>query len=197
MRPTLKIGDRLIVWDAGSRHIVKHGEWTYTITEPDEKYPLDNAAIGRKNAKGQTEFWHRDGRNGQEITQGVDGVRKIRTWFTSGILAGKVRKAVEVAGEKTATIYRAAYDENGRLLRDMMVLNGQTTVRHFNGRGKPERQKLTYPDGTFAEYTYNEAGLVTSRRDTNSHAWEYTYSNQGLLIAVPMNGKTLWRQESR
>ncbi|MBI4473830.1 MAG: hypothetical protein HY646_14270, partial [Acidobacteria bacterium] len=142
MRPTMKIEGpgrprdggtgRLIAWDPVSKLIVKDGQWVYDI-KPHEKNPLANAAIGRKNAKGQSEFWHYDGEHGQEIEQGEDGVRKITTWFVSGSTAGKLRKVEEVVNGQSRLVRQLSYDEKGRVIREK------------NGRG--EIEMFTYANG--------------------------------------------------
>ena len=78
LRPTLKMGDRVIVWDPGTKLIVMDGEWTYDV-KPDEKNPLANAAIGRKNARNVVEFWHYDVNKGQEITTLSNGATLTKT----------------------------------------------------------------------------------------------------------------------
>ena len=116
MCPTLKIGARLIVWDPGTQLIVKDGEWTYDI-KPDEKNPWANAAIGRKNTDGGSEFWYYDGGKGQEITQTLDGIKTVKSWFTSGKLAGKVRKIYQTLNGYTTIVSSVSYDDKGQMMR--------------------------------------------------------------------------------
>jgi hypothetical protein len=119
--PDLKITgsegkERMIVWDT-SNHIVRDGEWSYSLSElpnPGEVY----AAIGRTNQSGQSEFWHKDDAKGEETTQGLDGVKTIETWFTSGVLSGKERKLERIQPDgKKETLEEYAYDEKGEMLR--------------------------------------------------------------------------------
>ena len=117
LNPTMKLGGRLIVWNPASKKIIKDGDWTYDI-KPGAG-PFDNAAIGRRNAKNQSEFWHRDGAKGEEIVQGIDGVKKVTSWFTSGKLAGKIRKVEEIRGNVTNVLRQLSYNEEGRLVREV------------------------------------------------------------------------------
>lgn len=129
MCPTLKTGNRLIVWDPGSQLIVKDGEWTYDI-KPNEENPWTNAAIGRTNANGEKEFWHYDEGKGQEIIQ-AHGYKTISSWFVSGAaLRGKIRKIEieSVDSGKSIEVYKFAYNERGRILR----------VTRYDSEGKAE-----------------------------------------------------------
>jgi YD repeat-containing protein len=117
LNPTIKLGDQLITWSPATKKIIKDGEWTYEI-KPGAG-PFDNAAIGRENARNQSEFWHHDGAKGEEIVQGIDGVKKVTSWFTSGKLAGKIRKVEEIRGNVTNGLRQLSYNEEGRLVREV------------------------------------------------------------------------------
>jgi YD repeat-containing protein len=119
-QPTLKVTakgkeDRVFAWEPKDRTILSDNDWRYSIKSGN---PRDNAAIERKNSKGEIEFWFRDDPHGQEITQTTDGVRTVRSWFTRGILAGKVRRLEQTAGGKTIVTYQATYDVKGQLIRE-------------------------------------------------------------------------------
>lgn len=131
-RPTLKMGDRLIVWDPVSNLIVKNGQWMYDI-KADSKNPMANAAIERKNSNGESEFWHYDGSNGREIVQGIDGVKKVSTWFLSGKLTGKIRESRDYSSSGDLIQHqRWSYNENGSLLRKQV--NDLVIEKDFSGR---------------------------------------------------------------
>jgi len=115
---------RVFTWDTATRRIVADGDWTYDI-QADEKNPEAFAAIGRKNAAGQSEFWHEDSAKGMETVQGLDGVKRVTSWFTSGPASGKVRKIEEAVNGKNAITYRAIFDENGDLVRK---ISNSTTI---------------------------------------------------------------------
>ena len=130
IQPTLTVKetgstDRKVVWNPGNMLISRDGEWSYDIKPGAGAF--DNAAIGRKNAKNQSEFWHRDNAKGEEIVQGIDGSKKVTTRFTSGILVGKVKRISEDGNEK----YFAAYDEQGRFLREK--IGGNLTEYSYDG----------------------------------------------------------------
>ncbi|MBE2203558.1 MAG: hypothetical protein IAE94_04405 [Chthoniobacterales bacterium] len=155
LNPTMKLGDRLIVWNPASKTIIKDGGWTYDIKSGAGLF--DNAAIGRKNAKNQSEFWHRDGAKGEEIFQGIDGVKNVTSWFTSGQLAGRMRQSAER--------YRQAYDEHGNLMRQFLgdtiveyrrSENGEVTKEFRNGKQYLEK---IYSDGKLSKVVYS-SGLI-------------------------------------
>ena len=140
MLPELKITDtegkeRMIVWGVDGR-MVKDGDWTYTMTpqsDPNARY----ASIKRINAGGQSELWNRDEAKGEEVTQGLDGVKKIKTWFTSGVLMGKRRKEITMFNNKIINQNSWFYDEKGKLIRNIQnniktCINGKYLCR-FDG----------------------------------------------------------------
>jgi len=131
LQPTLKMGDRLITWDPKTRMISKDNEWVYDIKQ-DPKNLQANAAIGRKNSKGG-EFWHYDGAKGQEIVQGIDGVKTIKHWFVSGKFAGLPRKTVKLIDGKEKIVQQFTYSEAGKLIREFK--NGKTMTYKYDEAG--------------------------------------------------------------
>jgi hypothetical protein len=175
LNPTIKLGDKLITWSPATKKIAKDGEWTYDI-KPGAG-PFDNAAIGRENTRNQSEFWHRDNARGEEIVQGIDGSKKVTTWFVSGKLAGKRRSIVEAKSDGTSiTLLKLSYDEEGRVNREWrtgremrflnssfgsgkeIYRNGQLVLRSVTSR---EGNEVTVVDSagksTIDKYTYNES----------------------------------------
>ena len=134
LNPTIKLGDQLIAWNPASKKIIKDGEWTYDIKP--RAGPFDNAAIGRENARNQSELWHRDNAKGEEIVQGNDGVKKVTSWFTSGKLVGKRRSIVEAKSDGTSiTLVKLSYDENGQRSRRVIKRNDRSyTVSYRNNQ---------------------------------------------------------------
>jgi len=113
LNPTFKTGDRLIVWNPATKLGLSDGGWSYQIMpDPENGY----AAIGRKNANGQSEFWHKNRNKGIEIVEGLDGIRKITTTFVNGKLAGSIRKVVEERQGKSEIRLQNSFDEQGRLI---------------------------------------------------------------------------------
>lgn len=115
LNPTLKLNDREIVWDAATWKIIRDGECTYGIMSGVK--PWENAAIARTNAHNQTEFWYKNDTKGEEIAEGVDGIKKIKTRFTSGKLRGKIRKEVEIKDGAKKILGEYSYNEKGFLIR--------------------------------------------------------------------------------
>jgi YD repeat-containing protein len=120
MLPTLKITktgdpDRLFTWDPSTKYIVNDNDWNYKISPGRNAY--SNAAIGRTNAIKQSEFWFNDPQNGREITQGVNGVKKIEEWFVGGALNDDTRRVREILPDGHVEERRYSYDESGNLLR--------------------------------------------------------------------------------
>lgn len=138
---------REITWDPATKYIMTDGGWTYEI-KPSEKKGL-NASIGRKNKSNQEELWFKDSAKGEETVQGADGIKKVRTWFTSGRLAGKTREIKEIELGVTRTVLKNSYDENGRILRSSDGL-GVIRVPHYDKVGHVSRD--TYELDHSSEY---------------------------------------------
>jgi hypothetical protein len=155
LNPTIKLGDQLIAWNPASKKIIKDGEWTYDIKLGAG--PFDNAAIGRESARNQSEFWHRDNAKGEEIVQGIDGSKKVTTWFTSGVVTGRLRKIVttHISTGKSYVHLKVNYDEKGNLLSK----SDSRTVVYFLPSNKPhyiERNGVK-----LYSYSYNEDGTLS------------------------------------
>ena len=119
MLPNLKITDtegkeRTIVWGLDGR-ILHDGEWSYKITSSRDGGA--NAAIERTNSQKEKEYWFKDDPNGRETTVARDGIKTERSWFTSGVAAGKLRKVVEIWNGVVTPIEENIYDEKGMLIR--------------------------------------------------------------------------------
>lgn len=138
LQPTLKIAgkpDRILTWNPATKLITSDSGWSYTI-KPGKDISA-NAAIRRVNQSGATESWYYDRARGMETEQGLDGVKRVTTYFTSGVLAGKLRRIAETAGGATRIARELSYNEKGELVRE------------------------TSPDGTAIGYTYNDNGLLS------------------------------------
>lgn len=115
LNPTLKAGDRQIVWDAVTKKIISDGDWTYDIKGGTE--PRANAAIARANTSKVREFWHNDSAKGQETFLDTNGVTTVTTYFTSGLFRSRARKVEQIRGGKREILREYSYDEKGRLIR--------------------------------------------------------------------------------
>jgi len=175
MQPTLKISgesNRTFTWDPATGLLLKDGQWSYYI-KPDKKRWV-NAEIERINTQKQKEFWFYDRINGQEIEEGIDGVRKIKTWFTSGLLAGRLRKKEEIAEGKSRFIYQAIYDESGKLMRELKF--GEEPVLY--AYDKDGRQVSAVSKGQkLWEKTFDQDGRIKEETLENGTAVSYKYVN--------------------
>ncbi len=129
LHPTMTIAGngavpRVLTWDSISRHISSDGLWRYEI-KPSETMG-HNSAIQRTNEKSQKELWHYDSVKGTETIVTADGTEKKTSWFTSGKLAGLLRKVEESVKGRPTNTYLASYDEEGKLARE--TKNGYTII---------------------------------------------------------------------
>lgn len=170
IQPTLKITnkadkERLFTWNPTTKQIASDNDWTYKITGANA---LANAAIGRTNVKKQTEYWFLDEAKGQETTQDIDGIKNTTSWFTSGVLVGKIRKKETTENGTQITAYRAAYDDEGHLIRELHYVQNQlekeVTVTH-NGKGE-------------IAITVKEQGRIVTRTFDKSGAFRETIAFQ-------------------
>ncbi len=214
LQPTLKITEngteRNFAWNPINRLILSDNDWTYKIT-PDEKNPNNNAAIGRKNAKGQEEFWHYDRAKGIEVVQDIFGKKRTATWFVSGILAGKPRKVEESTNGKIQAMEQSFYDEKASLIRKKVIKNeelidteyirndkglilqeirnGKTLVNNeYDGTGR--LVKVLYPDGKISQYYYNADGSIEKTGiDKNNRKTVEIIKENNLLKRITPEGE--------
>ncbi|HEY5811999.1 MAG TPA: RHS repeat domain-containing protein [Terrimicrobiaceae bacterium] len=180
LEPALKIGeDRRIVWDPVTKLIKRDGEWTYNIKLG--KIPGSNPAIGRVNTAKEREFWHNDAVEGKETIQGINGVKTITSWFTTGKLKGMTRKIEEDSGGKITVLKQFIYGEDGRLLREIGP-KGDVETFDYDALGRLAKKTATDKSET---YTYDQAdnlvGTDVSYLDGTIHS--YTYTETGSLIS--------------
>lgn len=157
MFQNLKITDtegkeRMIVWGLDGR-MLEDGEWSYKIT-PSRDIG-SNAAIERTNLQKKKEYWFKDDPNGRETTVALDGTKTERSWFTSGVLAGKNRREITLINNKIVNQNSWKYDENGTLYR--RIRDG--IVTDYDSMG---RQIKISQNGLSLNYTYDSEGFITS-----------------------------------
>ena len=162
--PELKITgrdgkERLIVWDT-SGHVLQDGEWKYQVTPPPQSGGDGFAAIDRKSPQGE-EFWHKDTVLGQETSLALDGTKTIKTWFTTGILAGKRRKEITIQNNNIINQNSWSYDEKGTLIRS--IQDGMATDYDAMGR-----QIKISKNGASLIYTYDTEGFITAINKTET-----------------------------
>lgn len=105
---------RLFTWNPSTRIISSDGKWKYDITTSNT--PGYNAKIARTNNAGQQELWHYDQLKGSEAISHASGSQETRFFFSTGLLAGKLRKKVVKESDSEITI-SPSYSEKGDLLR--------------------------------------------------------------------------------
>ena len=199
--PNLKITDaqgkeRMIVWGTDGK-ILQDGEWTYTIkpqADPDARY----ASIERRNAAGKSELWNRDEVKGEEVTQGIDGGKTVKTWFTSGVLAGKTRKIEDIQPNGNKEIKEEyAYDEKGDIVRSNasgmktlyaediskyknILTNNSTLAIQRNKNGEIERVLSSSFDTGISKRENSEVITTTTQTGTLTRILDA----QGRLISI-------------
>ena len=156
---------RTIAWNPRTGEMIQDGEWRYEI-KPDEN-PRYNAAIGRKNAKGQSEFWHRDKIKGEE-TFVRDCATTVKTWFTSGKLAGKTRNITKIENGKSEILYRASYDEHANLFRRSLASKSGMCEIYYGTKLENNKYIATDDRQIRTIYYINNIGEVTLESLINS-----------------------------
>jgi len=147
--PTLEITgavQRNFTWNPADGHILRDGIWTYDIRGGEQF--LENSNIERTNSQGQNESWFLDVSNGREIFKDIDGTTVLKTWFTSGFLANKIRSIESKKGDAVTYVYKPRYDDAGRLIS----INGTETLIEYKDLG----------EGNY-RVTINDKGLIRSR----------------------------------
>jgi YD repeat-containing protein len=146
LQPTLKRTDTdgktdSYQWDAKTGFIISDSGWKYKI-ENNVQFPK----LRRYNDKGQEEFRIVDNRTGVVNQKTIEEGDKITEVFrTPGPLYGKVRKVENILPNGTRkTIYQAAYDDKGKLIRKVNE-KGFTTVYKYAKDGKLADTKMLRP----------------------------------------------------
>jgi hypothetical protein len=174
LNPTFKAGERLLAWNPATRLALSDSGWTYQITpDPDGGY----AAINRKNAKGQSEFWHDNRNKGVTIVQGLDGVRKITTSFVNGKLAGKIRKVEQVRNGNTSLVYQNSFDASGNLIR---ISSGEASLYDVQ-YDEQKRPSVVRYEGRTLKYDYREDYYTETIFLASGRVVVKTFDNSGNL----------------
>lgn len=166
LQPTLKTSARVFTWDPGvGGRIVSDGRWTYDV-KPGAKAG-DNAAIGRQDAQGQKEFWHNDKKRGTEITERRNGMRLVTSRFVKGALKGKIRRQDIFEGGKLTSSHSWIYDENAKLIREIINQEVITLVRDEKDR------------------------LIRKVNAAGETIWERGYDKEDRIVRELINGSLL------
>lgn len=191
VQPTLTVGgglpnERTITWDADTQVIQADGLWTYEI-KPAE-VSGHNAAIGRTGPRGTREFWHYDEAVGKETVIKADGTQLSSSWFTSGNLAGALRKREEIVQGKARTTYLASYDEKGKLFREVLE-NGE--INEFTyGKDGTKLVQTRVVDGKPVYAVNYKGGRISTVRSADGRTLQYFYDDRGREVKLMINGKT-------
>ena len=110
----------LYSWNATTNHLATEkgpqGNWTYTIGDVTQEHGVP--PISRRSSDGKTEGLVIDSKMGTYTAQAADGVTTVTHIFeTPGPLYNKVKSVEKTTNGVTTTIYKASYDEAGRLIR--------------------------------------------------------------------------------
>jgi hypothetical protein len=116
LNPTVRTSRGIFSWNPSSNQILSDGNWKYNI-KFEEGNP--NAAIERVNSEGKKEFWHLDPTKGLETIIGADGLKKVVSWYAHGPMMSKIRWIKSASSKENDFLYQAAYDEKGRLIREI------------------------------------------------------------------------------
>ncbi|MDD2707614.1 MAG: hypothetical protein PHV34_06350 [Verrucomicrobiae bacterium] len=196
--------DRTLAWDRQSKLILSDATpsstWMYTV-KPGAN-PRDYAAIERKDLKNNTtEGWWRDNSRGREEIQTSDGIKTIKTWFTSGILAGKPRIVEQVKDGETKTLVRYTYGEQGHLIRELKgdkttlykydkdgnhvaaTCDGQPIWERQYDQGKRMVKEVNFQTGTILTRSYSSNGQWEDIIDEKGKVSSTRYASDGKRLS--------------
>ena len=111
----LKCSDGTLGWDIKTNLAKRIDNNHYKITPA----PMDNCSAGiEETYKTETAkaFWQKNDTTGREIVE-FYGVRRIESYFVSGILKGRKRRSEQHYQGKLLCYYDYSYDDKGRLIR--------------------------------------------------------------------------------
>ena len=120
-------------FDVRTGHILSDGKWAYEVGEI--KGSDDRPLMTRTNQAGEKESYHFDAKNGTGSFWAADGT--TTQWHlitTPGPNYQRVARVEHLAGGEVRTLYRAAYDEEGRLARETDAA-GITWLPRYDDRG--------------------------------------------------------------
>ncbi len=176
VRPTINLGgNRLIVWNQLSKLILKDQESRYESTPGEGTF--SNAAIRRINEKNQSDSWNCDGAKGLEIIESLDGTRTETKRFTSGKLAGAIRRRDIVRNGISHNEYLAIYSENGQLSRE--DIEGIKYSYEYDERSK---LKNLFKDGKLYKTIEYNKGQVA--KECYADGLVRTYQQKGETIMI-------------
>jgi YD repeat-containing protein len=132
-------------WDTATGHIATEktpeGSWTYKVKEAIQAFGVPEIArIGTHN---DIEDIAIDAKMGTYTRQMADGTKLVTHIFEApGPLYQKVQSVENIANGQTTTVYRASYDEAGRLVRTTNE-QGWTSAFSYDANGKIIKRIVT------------------------------------------------------
>lgn len=184
LRPTLKTGNRLLTWDSATQLILSDEKWNYTVALPET--PTAYAAIERKTAKGEREFWHEDRARGIETVESADGIKTVTTLFPKGAMAGRKRKQEQFKNGQLVESKSWAYDDRGLLIRE--ISNGKITTFLHDDK---DRMESSHDESgkRIMSFGYDDKDRLVKKTDGSDNVvWERAYDEQGRIIRELTNG---------
>jgi RHS repeat-associated protein len=189
--------------DNGLEQIVADGNGNRTTYEYDDfdrlskvRYPnpiccessaSDYEAYGY-DAAGNRTTWRK--RGGETVTSSFDALNRmtyhdgVQTWFYYDNLG---RPTATYAGAGAAKVTALSYDALGRVTWDYAKLNGALLGMNSQYDAAGRRTRLTWPDGFYITYDYDNAGAVTAIKENGaSNLATYSYDDLGRRTAVSL-----------
>jgi hypothetical protein len=176
--PTMQLNNTTVVWNSATKKVTREGGWDYRINPAANLF--EKAYVERQNEKGKVELWHYNGAKGEEVVQGLDGVKKVRRWFTTGILMGQT-KEVSLSrrnGEKASR--KNIFDELGRIARISFEegRNKITTSFIWSKEAEGAAVKVVRNDCVIALESYDIRNRVITHRSVDlDEVVLYSYQN--------------------
>ena len=137
-------------WEVATGHLAEEksieGEWTYEVGEKTTPFGLP--PIVRKDSDGRTEKLSVDLQSGTYNATQADGSTLVTHVIkTPGPLYGKVTKVEKVLDQITSLVYRASYDQTGRLLRSVDA-QGFVTTPVYDERGNVKSKTVVLSESS-------------------------------------------------
>jgi len=161
-------------WDTATAHIATEkgpeGNWEYKIGVITQDFGL--SPISRTSSDGKSEGITVDSKMGTYTSTGTDGVTTVTHVFeTPGPLYHKVQQIDKVKGNTQSLIYRASYDEVGRLSREVDDKGYITNYAYApNGNSFVKTHAMTTDKYTLAALALKEKELLAQIAESKDPA---------------------------